>query len=364
MKRTLRRKTQLAFPALFVAVCLVAGGQSGKTSTRLVSAESMPAIKWERISSKDGRLRAPGESTRQTGPLVGDFDRDRMNDVWINSKTGARPQPDQEAAKGRAGIGPSFKGPIGLQLYSLRAEFAKDAIGSLAKVRGMGFRDVEMGATYGLSPQQFRAELDKAGLRAVSMGVSFEQLRDNLDLVIRNAKIFGAQYVMCAWIPHQGAFTEAAARPAIQLFNQAGEKLKAAGISFAYHIHGYEFQPHGGGTLFDLLASELKPEYVNFELDVFWAFHGGQDPAALMRKYPRRFPLLHLKDMRKGEKGNLTGGAPEDWSVALGAGQIDFPAVLREAKKIGVKWYFVEEESHTPLENVPAGLRYLERVRF
>jgi sugar phosphate isomerase/epimerase len=74
--------------------------------------------------------------------------------------------------------------------------------------------------------------------------------------------------------------------------------------------------------------------------------------------------MMHLKDMRKGEKGNLTGNAPDDWSVAMGAGQIDFPAVLREAKKIGVKWYFVEEESHTPLENIPAGLRYLEKLRF
>jgi len=73
---------------------------------------------------------------------------------------------------------------------------------------------------------------------------------------------------------------------------------------------------------------------------------------------------MHLKDMLKGEKGNLTGSAPDDWSVALGAGQIDFPAVLREARKIGVKWYFVEEESHSLLENILVGLRYLERIRF
>jgi sugar phosphate isomerase/epimerase len=251
-----------------------------------------------------------------------------------------------------------------LQLYSLRAEFAKDVPGTLAKVRDMGFRDVEMGGTYGLTPQQFRAELDKAGLRAVSLGASFDSLRDNIDTVISNAKTFGVQHVMCAWISHQPPFSEQAARQAIQVFNRAGEKLKAAGINFAYHIHGYEFHPYGNGTLFDLLAAELKPEFVSFELDVFWAFHGGQDPVALMRKYPKRFTMMHLKDMRKGEKGNLTGNAPDDWSVALGAGQIDFPALLREAKKIGVKWYFVEEESHTPLENIPAGLRYLERVRF
>src|SRR5215475_475560 len=277
---------------------------------------------------------------------------------------GSGKQSKQNTMNARAGIGPSFKGPLGLQLYSLRAEFAKDVPGTLAKIREMGFREVEMGGTYNLSPQQFRAELDKAGLRAVSLGASFDSLRDNIDTIISNAKTFGVQYVMCAWISHQRPFSEGAARQAVDVFNRAGEKLKAAGITFAYHIHGYEFQPHGDGTLFDLLAAELKPEFVSFELDVFWAFHGGQDPVALMRKYPKRFTLMHVKDMRKGEKGNLTGGAPDDWSVALGAGQIDFPAVLREAKKADVKWYFVEEESHTPLENIPAGLRYLERIRF
>jgi len=273
-------------------------------------------------------------------------------------------QDGQTAANTRAGIGPSFKGPLGLQLYSLRAEFAKDVPGTLAKVREMGFREVEMGGTYGLTPQQFRAELDKAGLRAVSMGASFDSLSDNIETVISNAKTFGVRYVMCAWIAHQPPFSEEAARQAIRVFNRAGEKLKAAGITFAYHIHGYEFHPYGNGSLFDLLATELRPEFVSFELDVFWTFHGGQDPVALMRKYPKRFTLMHLKDMRKGEKGNLTGNAPDDWSVALGAGQIDIPAVLREARKVGVKWYFVEEESHAPLENIPAGLRYLERIRF
>src|SRR5262244_2173410 len=90
----------------------------------------------------------------------------------------------RNVANTRAGVGPSFKGPLGLQLYSLRAEFAKDVPGALAKVREMGFREVEMGGTYNLSPQQFRAELEKAGLRAVSLGASFDTLRDNIDAVI------------------------------------------------------------------------------------------------------------------------------------------------------------------------------------
>ncbi len=354
--------------------------EMAKWTERKPESDNAAATAWIFYGDGKGNFRQTelvvghGFHEARVADLDGDGDPDILNkpynweaprvDVWLNNGAGARKQSKPVAANTRAGIGPSFKGPLGLQLYSLRAELTKDVPGTLAKVREMGFRDVEMGGTYGLTPQQFRAELDKAGLRAVSLGASFDSLRDNLDTVIQNAKTFGVQYVMCGWISHQRPFSEAAARQAIRVFNRAGEKLKAAGITFAYHIHGYEFHPHGNGTLFDLMAAELKPEFVSFELDVFWAFHGGQDPVALMRKYPRRFPLMHLKDMRKGEKGNLTGNAPDDWSVALGAGQIDFPAVLREAKKIGVKWYFVEEESHTPLENIPAGLRYLERVRF
>src|SRR4030095_9102011 len=102
-------------------------------------------------------------------------------------------QGRQNAANTRAGMRSAFKGPVGLQLYSLRAEFAKDVPGTLAKVREMGFREVEMGGTYGLTPQQFRAELDKAGLRAVSMGASFDSLRDNIETVISNAKTFGVR---------------------------------------------------------------------------------------------------------------------------------------------------------------------------
>src|SRR5262249_57809635 len=138
----------------------------------------------------------------------------------------------------------------------------------------------------------------------------FDSMRDNLDRVISDAKTFGVQYVMCAWISHQRLFSEGAARQAIQVFNRAGEKLKAAGITFAYHIHGYEFQPYGEGTLFDLLATELKPEFVTFELDVFWAFHGGQEPVAPNREYPKRVTLIDPQDRRKSAKGNMTGKTP------------------------------------------------------
>src|SRR5581483_5232855 len=146
--------------------------------------------------------------------------------------------------------------------------------------------------------------------------------------------------------------------------NQAGAVLKAAGLKFCYHPHGYEFQPHGAGTLFDLLVQQTRPELVNFELDVFWAQHAGQDPAKLLQTYPKRFLLVHLKDLRKDVTGDLTGSAPDDTSVVLGQGKVDWAAVLRGAKQAGVRWYFIEAEEPEAAVNIPLSLAFLERMRF
>ena len=135
-------------------------------------------------------------------------------------------------------------------------------------------------------------------------------------------------------------------------------------MRFAYHLHGYEFQPYEAGTLFDLMVAETKPEFVAFELDVFWAQHGGADPVQLLHRYGNRFELMHVKDLKKGVKGNLTGNAPDDWSVAVGDGQVDWPGLLREAQRAGLKHYFIEDESVEAINQIPQSLRYLERVRF
>ena len=267
--------------------------------------------------------------------------------------------------KRRVGVGASFKGPVGLQLYSLRNEFKRDGVpATLQRVRAMGFREVEAGNFYGLTAKQFRAELDKAGLRAVCLHASFDNLRTKLNDIVSDAQTLGAEYVANAWIPHQRPFSLDAAKQAVLVFNQAGAVLKAAGLKFCYHPHGYEFQPHGEGTLFDLMVQQTKPDLVNFELDVFWALHGGQDPAKLLQTYPKRFLLVHLKDLHKDVAGDLTGNAPDDTSVVLGTGKVDWPAVLRAAKQAGVKWYFIEAEEPEAAANIPLSLAFLERLRF
>jgi sugar phosphate isomerase/epimerase len=257
----------------------------------------------------------------------------------------------------------AFKGPLGLQLYSLRAQFAKDVPGTLDKVRDFGIKYVELAGTYGVKPEKFKAELDARGLKAISAHFPYERFRDDLDGLTKEAKALGVKYIGCAWIAHKGAFTEQDCRDTIKVFNKAGEELSHAGIRFFYHTHGYEFQPYGSETLFDLLVKETKPEFVTYEMDVFWVYHAGQNPAELFEKYPNRFELVHLKDMKNGTPiGLLTGSTDVRNDVALGTGRIDYRRILPAAQKAGVKWYFIEDESPTSENQIPQSMRYLKQV--
>ena len=276
---------------------------------------------------------------------------------WLSISLAAAEQP--------AGIGPSFKGPLGLQMYSLRFHSPSNAVGKLDKAKELGFRTIEGGAPNGMTAESYLKLLDERGLKIVSTGSDFESLRRDPDRIVAQAKKLGAKFVMCAWIPHpKNQFSEKEAREAIGVFNKAGEKFRAADITFTYHCHGYEFQPYGDGTLFELIVKETKPEWVSFELDVFWAAQGGADPAKLIEKHGSRFKLMHVKDLRKGAAINATGAAPDEDSVPVGEGSIDWIAVLRAAEKAGVEHYFIEDEAKNAVDQIPRSLRYLEKIKW
>jgi len=263
------------------------------------------------------------------------------------------------------GTGRSFKGPIGLQLYSLRAQFAKDVPGTFDEVKRFGFKYVELAGTYGLTPEQFKQELSKRGLVAIASHFSYDDYRKDPEAVAKQAEELGLKYAGVAWIPHEGAFDEKTCREAIETFNKAGAVLAKHGIKFFYHVHGYEFQPYKDGTLLDLLIQETDPKLVSYEMDIFWVVFPNQDPVQLFQKYGKRWQLVHLKDMKKGtQTGALTGSTDVRNDAALGAGKMDLPAILRAAKKAGVKWYFIEDESPWSEEQIPQSLRYLEQVKF
>jgi len=263
------------------------------------------------------------------------------------------------------GTGRSFKGPVGLQLYSLRDQFKKDVPGSLDEVKRFGIKYAELDGTYKLPPAQYTAMLTARGIKAIAMHFPFERLRDDAEGAALEAKALGLKLVGCAWIPHEGAFDEKNCRTAIAVFNHAGRVMAKHGMKFFYHVHGYEFSPYGQGTLFDLLMSETHPKQVSYEMDIFWVVYPGQDPVKLFQKYGKRWELVHLKDMKKGTPtGPQAPWPPVTADVALGAGQIELPSVLRAAKKAGVKWYFIEDESPACETQIPESLRFLEQVRW
>jgi sugar phosphate isomerase/epimerase len=259
----------------------------------------------------------------------------------------------------------SFHGTAGLQLYSLREAFKTDVPGTLDKVKALGVKEVETASTYNMTPEAFRKELESRGLTAISGHFQYDALTKDLAGSIRDAKALGLKYVACPWIPHTIAeFSEADVKRAAADFNKWGEAFRKEGITFAYHPHGYEFKPAGDGTLFDLLVKETNPEFVAFEMDVFWVVHPGQDPVKLLEKYPNRWVLMHLKDIRKGARtGIYTGKTDKADDVTLGTGQVNWPAVLAAANKVGIKHYFIEDESPTVDQQLPVSLKYLESLK-
>jgi sugar phosphate isomerase/epimerase len=259
-----------------------------------------------------------------------------------------------------------FTGQLGLQLYSLRHLFAKgDIPGTLAMVKKWGLSNVELAGTYGMSAGDYAALLKKTGLRAVSTHGDFNKLAEGADAVIADARTFGVEYLGCAWIPHKGGFTAADADKAVAVFNAAGKKANAAGLRFFYHIHGYEFQTGPDGTLFDRIAKGTDPALVAFQMDVFWAVRGGADPLDLFVKYPDRFPLTHIKDMRKGTAvGDPTGHAPDDTNVPLGEGMIEWAPIFRAANNAGTKYHFIEDEAPQAEKQIPKTLQYLAGLRL
>ena len=254
-----------------------------------------------------------------------------------------------------------YTAALGVEAYTFRRSFPIDVAKTLDTIKMMGFTEME-GGSNGMPPEAFKKLCAERGISIPATGADYSKLIKSPDSVAYNAKKLGAKYVMCAWIPHSGMFTIDDAKKAVQDFNMAGKILKDKGITFCYHAHGYEFQPYENGTLLDYIIKNTNPEYVSFEMDIFWIQFGGGDPVSLLKKYGSRWKLIHLKDIRKGTIKNLTGGTTADNDVILGMGEVDIPGILKEAKKIGIEHYFIEDESNLEIQHVPQSIAYLKSL--
>lgn len=259
---------------------------------------------------------------------------------------------------------PLYTAPFGVQAYTFRRSFPNSVAATLDTIKMMGFTEIEGGGGR-MPPEEFKKLCDERGISIPSTGTGYDQLVKDPQQVANTAKALGAAYVMCAWIPHKnGSFNIENAKKAVEDFNTAGKVLKENGITFCYHVHGYEFWPYENGTLLDYIIQNTNPEYVSFQMDVLWTQFGGGDPVKLLKKYGNRWKLLHLKDLRKGVEKNLTGLTSPENDVPLGTGEIDIVGILKEANRIGIKHFFIEDESSNVNTQVPQSIAYLKSLKY
>jgi sugar phosphate isomerase/epimerase len=252
---------------------------------------------------------------------------------------------------------------LGMVSYTFRNSFAKNFTATLDTIQSFGINNIEFSNLFGQTPEKIRAELDARGMFCTSYGVSYDDALNKTQDVGRIAKILGAEFVRVAWVPHTGEFTKEMAEKTAKDFNTIGAILKKDfGLTFCYHNHGYEFGGIGNGTLFDLIVQQTDPKHVSYEMDILWVHIADVDPASLLSKYPDRFRLMHVKDLKKGTPHNQQGKTDPANDVTLGTGEIDIPAVIKAAQKSKLKYYYIEDESPSATMQVPESIKYLKKL--
>ena len=257
----------------------------------------------------------------------------RRKFVCITAATAAAVCSMRSAAAG-------LKAPLGLQLYSVRELLPKDFDGTLTKLAAMGYKNVEAAGYHNKSAAEWRAAMDKAGLRCTSTHHPLPLLKQHEDEFIEFAHTAGFSYLICSspmkkdpTVP--GAMKLDDWRWVADEFNRIGAKVKAAGMTFGYHNHVEVFVTLDGTIVYNELLSRTDPKVVVFEMDCGWVKAAGADPLTWLSKTPERFPLLHIKDMIRADNGRIH-------STVMGTGYIDYHPILRAAT--GLKNYFVEQE--------------------
>ncbi len=258
---------------------------------------------------------------------------------------------------------------IGLQLYTVRDQMKADFDGTIAKVASIGYKEVEFAGYFGHTPEQVRAVIDRNGLTSPSCHVEYAVLSDKWPSVIESSKTIGQSYIVCPWIPEEIRKQPDGWKRAIDTFNHAGEISKKSGIQFAYHNHWFEFLPVNGKLPYDMLLEQCDPDLVKMELDLCWITVAGADPLTYFNRYPGRFPLVHVKDMKKLPKVSASGGQDFGDSLkdmtAVGSGIIDWKRIFAQSEKAGIKHYIVEHDKpEAPFESIKISHDYLSKLRF
>ena len=191
---------------------------------------------------------------------------------------------------------------VGVQLYTVRDAMKSDFTGTIAKVASIGYKEVEFAGYFNHSPSEVRAILDKNGLAAPSCHVGYDVVEKKWPETIEAAHTIGHSFIVCPWIDQKLRKSADDWKQITEQFNKAGEASKKAGIQFGYHNHWWEFAPDaslGGKLPYDYLLESTDANLVKMEMDLCWISVAGQDPLTYFKRYPGRFPLVHVKDCKK-----------------------------------------------------------------
>jgi len=270
------------------------------------------------------------------------------------------------AALGASGRAAQLK-TLGVQLYTVRTVLPQKPQDTLNAIRAIGYQEVE--ATYagldGLWPM-----LQASGLKPVSIhldsGSVTQGKPDDLSPIFDQLKKRGFQYAVFPYLPEPERGGIDVIKAIAEKLNRAGEKCRAAGMSFCYHNHAFEFATEKGATLFQVMLDHTDPKLVAFELDVFWVSVAGLDPAEFLQKLAGRVPLLHLKDKAEGTAVMYKESVPPTAFKEVGSGVLDWPKVLRAAAAAKVAHYFVEQDQTPgdPVDSLRQSYGYLSKLSY
>jgi sugar phosphate isomerase/epimerase len=260
---------------------------------------------------------------------------------------------------------------VGLQLYTVRDAMKSDFEGTIAKVAQIGYKELEFAGYFDKSPKEIAAIIAKNGLTAPSCHVSYEVVEGKWSQQIEAAHTIGHKFIVCPSINDKQRNEPDGYQRAADLFQKAGEQSLKAGIQFAYHNHISEFQPSeaiGGKLPYDVLLVS-NPKFVKMELDLCWISVAGKDPVDYFNKYPGRFPLVHVKDMKHLPKPGETRAADPDKEMSnmteVGGGEIDWKRIFSHSQKAGIQHYFVEHDyPNDAFASITKSFQYLNNLTF
>ncbi|WP_254406930.1 sugar phosphate isomerase/epimerase [Streptomyces sp. GMY02] len=243
---------------------------------------------------------------------------------------------------------------IGMHLYTMRTPLATDFRGTLERLAEIGYATVGVSGRHGHSAADIRRMLDETRLRAVLEHVPYTTVAGSgLAQAIEDVRTLGGKWVVVPSLPDT-MHSPAGYREAARQFNAAGRIARQSGLRVLFHNHDADHVVVDGENLYGILLKETDPELVGFELDLYWAAKGGDDPGRLFVEHPGRFPALHVKDM-------AANGGFED----VGSGVLDFPAMFDTARSGGVKQWLVEHDAPAdPFVSALNSYRYLSRLRY